>query len=112
MKSRRRLSHVRPDGSVRMVDIGAKQTAARTGVAVAVVRMTPGAMRALRRGTSKKGDALTTEQIAGIAAAKKTADLIPLCHPLALTHAGVEISIEEAGVRIYATASTTAQTGV
>ena len=113
MKSRRRLSHVRPDGSVRMVDVGAKPATARTAVAEAVVRMTPGAMRALRRGTSKKGDALTTAQIAGIAAAKKTADLIPLCHPLALTHVDVACTMNrDDSVSVRCTATCNGPTGV
>jgi cyclic pyranopterin monophosphate synthase len=113
MKSRPRLSHVRPDGSVRMVDVGAKPATARTAVAEAVVRMTPEAMRALRRGTSKKGDALTTAQIAGIAAAKKTADLIPLCHPLALTHVDVACTMNRGdSVSVRCTATCNGPTGV
>ncbi|MBV8081921.1 MAG: cyclic pyranopterin monophosphate synthase MoaC [Candidatus Eremiobacteraeota bacterium] len=81
-----KLTHVSSDGSVRMVDVGAKAPTQRRAVAEAFVRMSPRALRALRAGAVKKGDVLTTAQIAGIAAAKRTSDLIPLCHPLALTH--------------------------
>ena len=106
------LSHVRSDGSLRMVDTSAKPSTARTATAEAMVRMAPAARRALKAGSLKKGDALAAAQVAGILAAKRTAELIPLCHPLALSH--VEVSLEVVGftVEILASAETTAQTGV
>src|SRR5215467_2782485 len=98
---RPRLTHVAPDGSVRMVDVGAKPVTQRRAVAQAIVKMSPAALAALRRGTVSKGDALTTAQIAGIAAAKRTSELIPLCHPLALTHVAVTLTPRSRGeVRI------------
>lgn len=110
MSSENPLSHVDEAGSVRMVDVGAKPLSRRRAVAVASVRMRPETARRLR--DLPKGDALATAQLAGIMAAKRTAELIPLCHPLPLTVAGVELEVGEAEVRIMATAETTAQTGV
>jgi cyclic pyranopterin phosphate synthase len=104
------LSHVDETGAVRMVDVGAKPLSRRRAVARAEVRM--GAETARRLRELPKGDALTTAQLAGIMAAKRTSDLIPLCHPLPLSHVGVELEVGEAGVAIVATAETTAQTGV
>ncbi len=104
------LSHVDESGAVRMVDVGAKPAARRRATARAFVRMSPGT--AGRLGELPKGDVLTTAQVAGIMAAKRTAELIPLCHPLPLTHVGVTVGVEEGGVAIDATAETTAQTGV
>jgi len=88
-----KLSHVRADGSVSMVDVGSKRATEREASAQAIVRMNAAAHRALKAGDLKKGDALATARIAGIMAAKKTASLIPLCHPLALTHVDVDISL-------------------
>ena len=93
-----------------MVDVGAKPAVRRRAVARAVVRMAPATIA--RLGELPKGDALTTAQLAGIMAAKRTSELIPLCHPLPLTHAGVEVRVVEEGVEIVASAETTAQTGV
>jgi cyclic pyranopterin phosphate synthase len=93
-----------------MVDVGAKPAQRRRAVARAIVRMSPetaGKLRGL-----PKGDALTTAQLAGIMAAKRTAELIPLCHPLPLTHAAVDVTVTAEGVEIVASAETTAQTGV
>jgi len=93
-----------------MVDVGGKPLQRRRAVARAVVRMAPetvGRLRAL-----PKGDALTTAQLAGIMAAKRTSELIPLCHPLALSHVAVDLRVLEDGVEIVASAETTAQTGV
>ena len=104
------LSHVDESGAVRMVDVGAKPTQRRRAVARALVRMAPETVA--RLGDLPKGDALTTAQLAGIMAAKRTSELIPLCHPLALSHAGVELRVVEEGVEITASAETTAQTGV
>ena len=104
------LSHVDPSGSVRMVDVGAKPASRRRAVARALVRMAPATVA--RLGDLPKGDALTTAQLAGIMAAKRTSELIPLCHPIALSHAGVDLRVVEEGVEIVASAETTAQTGV
>ena len=104
------LSHVDPSGAVRMVDVGDKPLSRRRAVAAAEVRMAPNTARRLRE--LPKGDALTTAQLAGILAAKRTSELIPLCHPLPLTNVEVSLDVAEAVVRISAVAETTAQTGV
>ncbi len=104
------LSHYDAAGRARMVDVSEKPATARTARAEAFVRMKPAVLEALPR--NPKGDPLETARIAGIQAAKRTADLIPLCHPLPLTHAGVELRIEPRGVRIETRVSTTAPTGV
>jgi cyclic pyranopterin monophosphate synthase len=104
------LSHVDESGAVKMVDVGGKPSQRRRAVARATVQMAPATARRLRE--LPKGDALTTAQLAGIMAAKRTAELIPLCHPLPLTHIEVSLAVGEAVVEITATAETTAQTGV
>ena len=104
------FSHVDESGAVRMVDVGDKVLSRRRAVARATVRMAPETARGLRE--LPKGDALATAQVAGIMAAKRTADLIPLCHPLPLTVVRVSLDVGEAEVSITATAETTAQTGV
>jgi cyclic pyranopterin phosphate synthase len=104
------LSHVDESGAVRMVDVGAKPAQQRRAVARAVVRMAPETATRLR--DLPKGDALTTAQLAGIMAAKRTAELIPLCHPLPLSHVDVQTNVLDDGVEIVASAATTAQTGV
>jgi cyclic pyranopterin monophosphate synthase len=104
------LSHVSDAGDVRMVDVGAKPISRRRAVARARVRMAPETARRLRE--LPKGDALVTAQLAGIMAAKRTADLIPLCHQLPLSHVEVSLDVGEDGVGIVATAETAAQTGV
>jgi cyclic pyranopterin monophosphate synthase len=104
------LSHVDESGAVQMVDVGAKPPQRRRARARAVVRMQPETARRLR--DLPKGDALTTAQLAGIMAAKRTAELIPLCHPLPLSHVGVELTVQGDLVEIVAEAATTAQTGV
>ena len=104
------LSHVNEAGDVRMVDVGGKPQSRRRAVARGSVRMAPETARRLRE--LPKGDALTTAQIAGVMAAKRTSELIPLCHPLPLTHVDVSLEVQEAGVDITASAETTAQTGV
>ncbi len=104
------LSHVDPSGAVRMVDVGGKPASRRRAVATAEVLMAPEAARQLRE--LPKGDALTTAQLAGIMAAKRTAELIPLCHSLPLTNVEVSLEVGEGAVRITAVAETTAQTGV
>jgi cyclic pyranopterin phosphate synthase len=104
------LSHVDEAGDIRMVDVGGKPLSRRRAVARATVRMAPETARRLRE--LPKGDALTTAQLAGIMAAKRTGELIPLCHPLPLTHVSVELMVVDAAVQIVASAETTAQTGV
>jgi cyclic pyranopterin phosphate synthase len=104
------LSHVDEAGSVRMVDVGAKPLSRRRAVARAEVRMAPKTARRLRE--LPKGDALATAQLAGIMAAKRTSELIPLCHPLPLSHVEVTLEVGRDSVEIVATAETTAQTGV
>ena len=104
------LSHVDETGEVRMVDVGGKPLSRRRAVARAVVRVAPETIGQLA--SLPKGDALVTAKLAGIQAAKRTSELIPLCHPLPLTHIGVEIELGEAQVEIVASAETTAQTGV
>jgi cyclic pyranopterin phosphate synthase len=104
------LSHVDESGTVRMVDVGDKVLSRRRAVARATVRMAPETARRLRE--LPKGDALAIAQTAGIMAAKRTADLIPLCHPLPLTVVQVSLDVGEAEVSITAAAETTAQTGV
>jgi cyclic pyranopterin phosphate synthase len=103
------LSHVDESGAVRMVDVGAKPVQRRRATARATVRMS--AATAARLRNLPKGDALTTAQVAGIMAAKRTATLIPLCHPLPLTHVEVTLDVGEGQVEILAVAETTAQTG-
>jgi cyclic pyranopterin phosphate synthase len=104
------LTHVDDQGGVRMVDVGAKPPSRRRAVARASVRMAPETARRLR--DLPKGDALTTAQLAGIMAAKRTSELIPLCHPLPLTAVDVRLQVVEEAVEIQASAETTAQTGV
>ena len=104
------LSHVDESGAVRMVDVGSKPMSRRRAVARASVRMAPETSQ--RLGDLPKGDALTTAQLAGIMAAKKTSDLIPLCHSLPLSVVDVSLAVVADGVEITATAETTAQTGV
>jgi cyclic pyranopterin monophosphate synthase len=104
------LSHVDEMGAVRMVDVGAKPQSRRRAVARATVRMAPETARRLR--DLPKGDALTTAQLAGIMAAKRTSDLIPLCHPLPLSFVDVTLSVRAEAVEITSAAETTAQTGV
>jgi cyclic pyranopterin monophosphate synthase len=104
------LSHVDETGGVRMVDVGGKPLSRRRAIARAVVRMRP--ETAARLGSLPKGDALATAQIAGIMAAKRTAELIPLCHPLPLTRVDVRLTVEPGCVVVESTVETSAQTGV
>jgi cyclic pyranopterin phosphate synthase len=105
------LSHVdEASGAVRMVDVGAKPFARRRALARCTVRMAPETARRLRE--LPKGDALTVAQVAGVMAAKRTSELIPLCHPLPLTHVEVAIEPGAAAIEIAASVETTAQTGV
>jgi cyclic pyranopterin phosphate synthase len=104
------LSHVDESGSVRMVDVGGKELSRRRAVARAELRLAAETARILRE--LPKGDALAAAQLAGIMAAKRTSELIPLCHPLPLTHVEVSLEVGEESVEIVAAAETTAQTGV
>jgi cyclic pyranopterin monophosphate synthase len=104
------LSHIDETGAVRMVDVGDKPMSRRRAVASAQVQMSPETSRRLH--DLPKGDALATAQLAGIMAAKRTSELIPLCHPLPLSHIEVTLDVQDGVVGIVAVAETTAQTGV
>lgn len=106
------LSHLDDEGRIQMVDVGAKATTNRTAEASGFVTMSPATVAAIRERRTPKGDPLETARLAGIMAAKRTAELIPLCHSLALSHADVQITLTDEGARIETTASTSAQTGV
>jgi cyclic pyranopterin phosphate synthase len=108
----KRLSHVDASGRIRMVDVGAKPVTAREAIARGHIRISEAARRQIRAGAMKKGDPLETARLAGIMAAKQTSALIPLCHPLPISHADVQIVPEGDGYAIEATVRTTAQTGV
>ena len=107
-----RLTHYSARGAVRMVDVSAKPETERRAVAHAFVRIAPAALRALRRLRGPKGSPLEVARIAGILAAKRTAELIPLCHPLAITHADVDATLRSKGIEIISRVATTAPTGV
>jgi len=108
------LSHLDRDGRARMVNVAAKPITARTAVAEGAVRMSPAAFRMVANGTAAKGDVLAVAEIAGTMAAKRTAELIPLCHPLPLDQVTVEATLDESlpGVRVRAVAKAIARTGV
>jgi cyclic pyranopterin monophosphate synthase len=106
----KKLSHYDVAGSPRMVDVSAKAQTPRTAKAQAFVRIQPDVLRQLPE--NPKGNPLEIARIAGVMAAKKTAELIPLCHPLLLTHADVDAQVEDGGVRLTATVTTTGPTGV
>jgi cyclic pyranopterin phosphate synthase len=104
------LSHVDETGRVGMVDVGGKPVSRRRATAKAIVRMAPETAARLRK--LPKGDALMTAQLAGIMAAKRTSELIPLCHPLPLSHVEVQLEVGDGAVEVTASAETVAQTGV
>ncbi|TGX49620.1 cyclic pyranopterin monophosphate synthase MoaC [Sphingomonas gei] len=106
------LTHLDESGAARMVDIAGKPVTAREAVATGRITMSPEAAAAIRAGAIQKGDALATARIAGIMAAKRTADLIPLCHPLPLTRVAIDLAPDAAGVTVTATAATEGKTGV
>lgn len=108
----RTLTHVDAAGAVRMVDVGDKPATARAATAEAFIRVSAAARRLVAAGATKKGSPLEVARIAGIQAAKRTADLIPLCHPLALSHVDVDIVAARGGYRLRATVRTTGPTGV
>lgn len=109
-----KLTHLDENGAARMVDVSAKEASAREAQAEAIIVMSPEAFAAVCEGTAPKGDVLAAARLAGIMAAKKTSELIPLCHPIALTQAAVEIEqlAERHALRIVASAKTKSETGV
>ena len=111
-KTEERLSHVDASGRIRMVDVGHKPVTPREAVARGHISLSADARRQVRAGGLKKGDPLETARLAGIMAAKQTAALIPLCHPLPISHADVQLTAVKDGYAIEATVRTTAQTGV
>jgi len=106
------LTHIDSDGSARMVDVGAKAETQRVAVASGRITMTAEALAAIRAGDAPKGDVLGTARIAGIMAAKKTSDLIPMCHPLMIDAVNVDFTFEDDAIRATATAALTGKTGV
>ncbi len=110
-RSSQRLTHLDEKGAARMVDVADKIATVREATAECIVRMAPDTLRAVREGTAK-GDALAVARVAGIMAAKRTPDLIPLCHPLPLTSVSVDFDFVDGGVRIVTKARVTGQTGV
>lgn len=106
------LTHTDAEGRARMVDVGHKPDQIRQAVAEGFIRLNPVTIELVRTNTLKKGDVLTVAEIAGIQAGKKTSELIPLCHPLAITKIAVEATLEEEGVRVVATARCMGKTGI
>jgi cyclic pyranopterin monophosphate synthase len=106
------LTHLDESGAAHMVDVSAKAETVREAVAEGHISMSPRALTAVREGSAKKGDVLATARIAGIMAAKKTSELIPLCHPLVLSKISVDFAFEVDGIRTTATVRLTGQTGV
>jgi cyclic pyranopterin monophosphate synthase len=108
----KKLSHYSESGNVKMVDVSAKPLTTRTAIARGLVKMPPAVIRAVKRLRNPKGNPLEIARIAGIAAAKRTSEWIPLCHPLLLTNIDVTASLCQNGVELQSTVTTTAQTGV
>ncbi len=106
------LTHVDIQGRIRMVDVSAKPATERRAIASGFVRMRAETLHAIRERQTPKGDPLEAARLAGILAAKRTAELIPLCHPLPLTHVDVEVELREEGIALMASVATTAPTGV
>lgn len=106
------LTHLDADGAARMVDVSAKAVTAREAIASGRIDMIADAAAAIAQGLVKKGDVLAVARVAGIMAAKRTADLIPLCHPIALSAVNIDFDLDECGVTVTATARTAGQTGV
>jgi len=111
MKNRRRLSHLDAKGAARMVDVSPKPVTSREAVARGCIRISASAMRLVRAGTLAKGGVVEVARLAGILAAKRTADVIPLCHPLPLTHVDVDVRPRRDGFGIEARVRTEARTG-
>jgi cyclic pyranopterin phosphate synthase len=106
------LTHLDEQGNARMVDVGAKPATERVAVARADVALSPDTLALVREGRAAKGDVLAVARVAGIMAAKKTPDLIPLCHPIMLSSVEVDFDFADSGIAIRATARTTGPTGV
>ncbi|WP_242096965.1 cyclic pyranopterin monophosphate synthase MoaC [Sphingomonas sp. CROZ-RG-20F-R02-07] len=106
------LTHLDADGAAHMVDVGAKAATAREAVATGRIAMTRDAAAAIAAGAVKKGDVLAVARVAGIMAAKRTSDLVPLCHPLPLTRVSIDLALDDDGVTATATAATDGKTGV
>ena len=106
------LTHLDEAGAVRMVDVGGKAETQREAVATGRITMSAEAARAIRDGAVAKGDVLAVARVAGIMAAKRTSDLVPLCHPLPLTRAAIDLAVDETGVTATATVATAGRTGV
>jgi cyclic pyranopterin monophosphate synthase len=106
------LTHIDDEGRARMVDVGDKPVTARTAIASGFIRMSQATIDAIRSRTTPKGNPLEVARVAGIMAAKRTSELIPLCHPLALSHADVQFDVLDDGISITATARTDGKTGV
>ncbi len=107
-----KLTHLDETGAARMVDVGGKPATARSATAQGHIAMQPASLAAIREGSGPKGDVLAAARIAGIMAAKRTGELIPLCHPLALDSVSVDFAITQTGVDVTARASLTGKTGV
>ena len=110
--ARKTLTHVDERGAARMVDVGAKAVTERRATARGMLLLSSETLALVRDGRTPKGDVLASARLAGIMAAKKTSELIPLAHPLPITHASVDVTIGATGISIEATVATTAQTGV
>lgn len=106
------LTHTNAQGKANMVDVGHKPDQVRQAIAEGFIRMRPATVQLIKDNSMKKGDVLTVAEIAGIQAGKKTSELIPLCHPLAITKIAVETSLGEAGVQVKATARCIGKTGI
>jgi cyclic pyranopterin phosphate synthase len=106
------LSHLDEQGKARMVDVSSKERVRRTARATGMILLQPETLRLVREGLLKKGDAFAVARVAGIAAAKRTSDLIPLCHNIRIDHVSVDLALEETGVRISASAVCTESTGI
>ncbi len=107
-----KLTHLDAAGAAHMVDVSPKDVTAREAVAEGFITMSADALTAIREGAAKKGDVIAVARVAGIMAAKKTSELIPLCHPIALSKVTIDIDFAAQGVRVLATARTSGQTGV
>ncbi|MFC3096427.1 cyclic pyranopterin monophosphate synthase MoaC [Alteraurantiacibacter palmitatis] len=107
-----KLTHLDDSGAARMVDVGGKSATVRSATAAGFIRMAPATLAAVREGSGPKGDVLAAARIAGIMAAKRTGELIPLCHPLALDSVAVDFTFEAEGIAVSARASLTGKTGV
>ncbi len=106
------LTHFDAKGDAHMVDVSGKAVTSRTATAAGFVKMSPETVQIVQDGSAKKGDVLAVARLAGIMAAKRTSELIPLCHPLAISKVSLELGVESSGVSVEATVKTTGQTGV